>query len=288
MKDKICLITGANSGIGEVTATELAKKGAHIVMVCRNAKKAAEAKKRIIRQSGQKQVEIILADLAIQDQIHRAAEIFNSTYPKLDVLINNAGVVMGKERKVTPEGFEMTFAVNHLAPFLLTASLFDKIRKSEQGRIITVSSEAHRYANLDFNDIQLEEGYGSWTAYGNSKLFNILFTKELARRVEGTSVVANCLHPGVIASNFAMDSTGIMNFIFRLARPFFMTPEQGAETSVYLAASEEASRYNGKYFKKKKVAAPTKLATSKYNATRLWEISEALTKKNFLPVMAQI
>ncbi|WPP49438.1 SDR family oxidoreductase [Catalinimonas niigatensis] len=283
MKDKICLITGANSGIGKITARELAKRGAHVIMLCRNEEKAERAKEDILKVCGHDRVDIVLADFASTAQIREAADYINAHYPHLDVLNNNAGLLMGSKREITEDGFEMTFGVNHLAPFLLTYLLMDKVFASKRGNIINVSSEAHRIANLDFNNLQMEKNYGGLRAYAVSKLCNILFTHELAKRLQGTHVVANALHPGGIATGLYEGVSGFFGTVMKLTKPFLPGEEKGAETSIYLATSEEGYTANGKYFKNKKPASPTKVATNDYNARRLWEVSEALLNIRFEP-----
>ena len=284
MKDKICLITGANSGIGKVTARELAKQDAHIVMLCRNEEKAERAKEEILEVCGHDKVNIVLADLASVEQISQAAERIRGEYPKIDVLINNAGLLMGDQREVTQDGFEMTFGVNHLAPFLLTHLLLDQVIASGRGNIINVSSEAHRFAKLKFKNLQYERGgYSGMKAYCRSKLCNILFTHELSKRLKDTCTVTNALHPGAVATNFGQGVSGWMGTAMRLMRPFMISEEKGAQTSIYLATSGEGYTVSGKYFKNEKIAEPTKEAKSDYNAKRLWEISEELLDISFAP-----
>ena len=282
MKDKICLITGANSGIGKVTARELAKQGACVIMLCRNEEKAERAKEEILKVCGQDQVNIVLADLASVEQIKQAADRIKGDYPKIDVLINNAGLLTGNQRELTQDGFEMTFGVNHLAPFLLTHLLLDQVIASGRGNIINVSSEAHRFATLKFKNLQYERGgYSSWKAYCRSKLCNILFTHELSKRLQDTCTVTNALHPGAVATNFGQGVSGVGGVLMRLARPFMISEEKGAQTSIYLATSGEGYTVSGKYFKNEKIAEPTKEARSDYNAKRLWEISEELLDISF-------
>ncbi len=282
MEGKICLITGANAGIGEATARALAKKGAHVVMLCRDLHKAEIARKSIQLYSKNDNIDILLADLSSLQQTRDVAAQFNEQYPRLDVLVNNAGVLMGNKRKVSEDGYEMTFAVNHLAAFLLTYLLMESLKKSEFARVVNVSSEAHRYANLDLNDLQLEDSYSGLKAYCNSKLCNILFTRELHHRFQGKAIVTNAYHPGTIGSNFGRYAGGIFKWFFQLAKPFLQTPEKGAETGVYLASHEQVIQYSGAYFIKKKKVEPTKVAASAYNAKRLWEISEDLCGVRFL------
>lgn len=284
MKDKICLITGANSGIGKVTARELARQGAHIIMLCRNEEKAQRAKEEILTACDHDKVDIVLADLASMEQIKTAAEHIQREYSKIDVLNNNAGLLMGNQRELTQDGFEMTFGVNHLAPFLLTHLLLDQVVASGRGNIINVSSDAHRFANLTFKNLQYQNGgYAGWKAYCRSKLCNILFTRELSRRLGDRSTVTNALHPGTVASGFGNGVSGIGGRLMRLARPFMISEEKGAETSIYLATSGEGYTVNGKYFKNKKIVEPSKEARSDYNAKRLWEISEELLDISFEP-----
>ena len=284
MKDKICLITGANSGIGKVTARELAQQGAHIIMLCRNEEKANRAKEEILRACDHDKVDIILADLASTEQIKAAAEHIQREYSKIDVLINNAGLLMGNQRETTQDGFEMSFGVNHLAPFLLTHLLLDLVVASGRGNIINVSSDAHRVADLSFKNLQYQNGgYAGWKAYCRSKLCNILFTRELSRRLGDNCTVTNALHPGAVASNFGSGVSGIGGVVMRLARPLMISEEKGAETSIYLATSGEGYTVSGKYFKSKKMVEPTRKARSDYNAKRLWEISEELLDISFEP-----
>ncbi|MEM9831072.1 MAG: SDR family oxidoreductase [Bacteroidota bacterium] len=283
MNDKICVITGANSGIGKVTAEKLAKQGTRVVMLCRNEEKAERAKEDILRVCGHNRVDIVLADLASAGQIRAAAEHINEDYPKIDLLINNAGLMTDNKRNTTEDGFEMTFGVNHLAPFLLTQLLLDKVIASERGNIINVSSEAHRFASFDLTDLQYERRkYNGLKAYCSSKLANILFTRELSRRLP-THVVTNALHPGAVASNFGSGVSSFFGIIFKLAKPFMISAEEGAETSIYLATSDEGWTVSGKYFKEKKAVKPNKDASNDYNAHRLWEISEELLQIEFLP-----
>lgn len=283
MQSKICVVTGANSGIGKVTARELAKRGANIIMLCRNEEKAEQAKEDILKVCGHDRVDIVLADFSSIAQIRRAAEQISSNYPRIDVLNNNAGLLWGSKRQTTEDGFEMTFGVNHLAPFLLTYLLLDKIMASEQGNIINVSSEMHRYAKLDFNNLQYEKGYSGLKAYNLSKLCNILFTRELSKKLRGSKVATNALHPGGVASNFGNEANNFYGIAIKLIRPFMISPEKGAETSIYLATSREGLKASGLYFKNKQPVKPSKAALSDYNARRLWEISQALLHITFEP-----
>ena len=284
MKDKICLITGANSGIGKVTARELAIQGAHIIMVCRNEDKAQRAREEIVRACGHEQVDIVLADLASTEQIKEAATHIQQEYSKIDVLINNAGLMLGNERELTQDGFEMTLGVNHLAPFLLTHLLLEQVMASGRGNIINVASEAHRFTSISFKNLQYYHGgYAGWKAYCQSKLCNILFTRELSRRLGDSRVVTNSLHPGGVATNFGKGVSGVGGVLMRMVRPFMISEEKGAETSIYLATSGEGYTVSGRYFSSKKSTEPSKAARSDYNAKRLWEISEELLDISFAP-----
>lgn len=273
----MCVITGANSGIGFETAKALSALGAYIVMVCRNEEKAESARRAIISTSGNAGIDIVLCDFSIQSEIRKAAGHISEAYSKIDVLINNHGfVASGWEETV--DGYEMTFAVNHLGYFLFTQLLLDNIKAAGKARIINVASRAHRRGFFDAEDIQMKNSYSPWIAYSNSKLYNILFTRELARRLVDTNVTANCLHPGVIASNFAKSGQGITKLFFKFAKPFLTTPEQGAKTSVYLASSPEVENVNGAYFVNGKPATPFPQALDDEAAKILWEISERMVK----------
>jgi NAD(P)-dependent dehydrogenase (short-subunit alcohol dehydrogenase family) len=275
MNNKLCVITGANSGIGFETTKALAKQGAYIVMVCRNEDKAEAARQQIIDETSNPGIEIVLCDFAIQSEIRTAAEHIKKNYEKIDVLINNHGFVAA-EREETVDGLEKTFAVNHIGYFLFTNLLLDHIKASDYARIVSVASEAHKTGEFDPENIQLAEGFSPMKAYGNSKLFNILFTKELAHRLTDTHVTANCLHPGVVASNFAQSGSWIMKTLFTIGKLFMVSPKKGAETSIYLATSDEVEKVNGAYFKNKKATTPSKTARDAGAASELWKMSEKL------------
>jgi NAD(P)-dependent dehydrogenase (short-subunit alcohol dehydrogenase family) len=276
MEGKVCLVTGANSGIGKATALGLARKGATVVMLCRNPRRAERALRTVRKQSGSNDVHLILADLSRRRDIFDAAREFNSRFERLDVLVNNAGILTRK-RRVTPDGFETQFFVNHLAYFLLTGLLIDTLKASAPSRIINVASTAHSRGILDFGNLQGEKGYNGWQQYGNTKLANIVFTYELARRLDGSGVTANCLHPGVIHTNLLRNYSVVINWLWYLARWFFKKPAEGAETPVYLASSPEVEGVSGKYFK---YCRPLGTSEISYNAAvqqRLWEVSGELT-----------
>ena len=276
MAGKICMVTGANSGIGQVTALELARRGAAVTMVCRSRDKGETASREIREKTGSGSLELMVADLSSQAEIRRLAEEFQTRHARLDVLVNNAGVFT-RTRSMTGDGIETTFAVNHLAYFLLTNLLLDTLKRSAPARIVNVSSRAHTSATINFDDLQGEREYGGWRAYCQSKLANILFTYELARRVEDSGVTVNCLHPGVIATGLFRSLPKILHFPLRL---FLSTPEKGSETSVFLATSPEVEGVTGKYFVKKRAVASSPESQNSEIARRLWEVSEQLTSLN--------
>jgi retinol dehydrogenase-12 len=272
MQGKVCLVTGATSGIGLVTARELAQQGAHVVLVGRNREKCDAAVQQVQVQTGNHQVEALLADLSSQQQVRELAQQFRERHRRLDVLVNNAGGIW-MTRQETIDGLEMTFAVNHLAYFQLTLLLLDLLKTSAPARIVNVASRAHEGATLDFDDLLSRQHYRGWQAYARSKLANLLFTYELARRIAGTGVTANALHPGFVASGFGA-GTGWRGFLLRLgARLYAISPEQGARTVVYLATSAEVAGVNGKYFFKQKAVPSSPASYDEAAAKRLWQVS---------------
>jgi NAD(P)-dependent dehydrogenase (short-subunit alcohol dehydrogenase family) len=276
MNGKVVLITGATSGIGKATAIGLGAKGATLVLVARNKAKGQVAKAEIIKETGNDRVELMIADLASLHQIRILAEYFKARYSRLHVLINNAGAIFG-HRSLTVDGYERTFAVNHLAPFLLTNLLLDVLKASAPSRVITVSSQAHEKQALNFNDLQNEKNYSEYRVYGESKLANILFAKELARRLKGTGVTSNALHPGVVATNFGRSGSKALRAMISVAKIFFLSPENGAETSIYLASSPKVKNITGRYFVKKRPYRSSPISYDEEAAWRLWEESEELT-----------
>lgn len=281
MNQKICLITGANSGIGKITALELAKQGMRIIMICRNGQKGEAARTEIIDKSRNPDIKLYTCDLAIQSDIVKLAQDIKKEYTSLDILINNAGLILS-ERQTTVDGYEATFAINHLGPFLLTHLLLDLLKKGKEPRIINVSSEAHRFASLDFKQLASPATYSAWTAYCNSKLANILFTRYLSEQMAAFGITVNSLHPGVVATRFGKENKGWTKVMFTLFNPFFISAEKGAETTIYLATSPDVKKITGEYFDKKKTKPPGKEALSRYNAERLWELSNRLTNADKL------
>lgn len=271
---KVCVVTGANAGIGKETSIGLAKLGATVVMVCRDAGRAEKALREVKHQSGSDRVELMICDLSSQKSIRRFVDEFKQQYDLLDVLVNNAGVFL-RQRLLTEDGFESTFAINHLGYFLVTNLLLDLMRKSAPSRIINVASTAHKYGKLDVNGWPTGRNYSGFAAYANSKLANVLFTYELARRLEGTGVTANCLHPGAVASNLFRGLPGLLEALIKFVT---ISPERGARTSIYLASSPDVQGISGKYFARRR---PEKSSEASYDleaARRLWEVSEELTR----------
>jgi NAD(P)-dependent dehydrogenase (short-subunit alcohol dehydrogenase family) len=276
MGGKVVLITGGTSGIGKAAATALAGMGATVVITGRNEERGKRALQEIREESGNDGVELILADLTVQDEVRRLAEELRERHNQLEVLVNNAGLVLS-ERTETPDGIETQLAINHLAPFLLTNLLLDLLKESAPSRIVTVSSDAHRWAKIDLDDLQSRKRYRGMQVYGKTKLANIMFTYELAERLEGTGVTANCMHPGGVNTNFGNNQGGPMNLLFRLFKPFMRSPEQGADTLIYLASSPEVEGMTGKYLVDRKVKAASDAAYDETMQKKLWEASEELT-----------
>jgi NAD(P)-dependent dehydrogenase (short-subunit alcohol dehydrogenase family) len=276
MSDKICLVTGATSGIGRATAIALAELGATVVVAGRNERLGRETAEEIRAVTGGRPADYLIADLSSQREVRELARRFRERYPRLDVLVNNAGVIT-RERTVTGDGIETQLAVNHLAPFLLTHLLVDLLRATSPARIVTVASQVEASGTIDFEDIGGERHYDPIAAYSQSKLANVLFTYELARRLEGSGVTANCLHPGVIATQLLDDYLGrprMLRFVARLRNP---GPAEGARTSVYLASSPEVERVSGKYFVDSRPATSSSRSRDPDLAKKLWEFSAKLT-----------
>lgn len=279
MSGKICIVTGANSGIGKETALGLAQMGARVVMVCRNAEKGKAALEEIRRESGSSQVDLLIADMSSQASVRALAEQIQQKYPRLDVLVNNAGGA-APARTLSADGIEMTLATNHLGAALLTFLLLDLLKASAPSRIINVSSEAQRRARLDMNDLQFERRkYRGIAAYGQSKLLMNAFTFELARRLAGTGVTANCLHPGVVATNIwsANPPPLIGKLIIAVVKPFMLSSKQGAAVSLYLATSPEVAQVSGEYFVKSKPAKSNHLSRDPKLMAEVWLCTEKMT-----------
>lgn len=278
LSGKVCLITGATSGIGRAAAEVIAACGPTLYLVGRDQARTAAAADEIASATGNDKIEVLIGDLAVQHDVHRVAGEFLATRRPLHLLFNNAGVVMLK-REETVDGFEMTFAVNHLAYFLLTNLLLDRLRESAPARIVNTASGAHAYSGgrLDFDDLQSRKSYASMKVYAKSKLANILFTRELARRLEGSGVTVNCFHPGFVGSNLAVNNGAIARVVMRALRPFARSNDKGAETGIYLCTSPEVEGKSGLYFYNKKPAWPKSYAQNDEDAARLWAESERMT-----------
>ena len=269
-------ITGGTSGVGTATALALAKAGAEVVFTARSNELGEITQQEIVQKSGNQSISFLVADLSSLAHVRSLAEKFISQHSRLDVLINNAGV-MEHERKLSSDGFEMDFAVNYLAPFLLTNLLLPLLRSSAPARIVNVSSSLHKEGEIDFNDLQSENDFEVYKTYAQSKLALVLFTKKLARTLIGTGVTANALNPGIVATRMSVRNIAHMNPIVRLAyRASFLTPSRGAETSVYLALSPEVTKVSGAYFEKKKVEKSSPLSYDESLADKLWDVSTKL------------
>jgi len=275
MADKICLVTGGNSGIGKSVALGLAKMGATVVVVSRNREKGQTAVTDIIAKSANKNVELIQADMSSQNSIHKMVDEFKARHEKLHLLINNAGVYLTR-RSETEDGLESTFAINHLGPFLLTSLLLDILKASAPSRIVNVTSDAHKGAKIDFDDLQGERRFSGWQAYGQSKLAMILFTRELAKKLENTGVTVNSAHPGVVRTNFAKNNGGVVSLGFRFLGLFFISPESAARRVLYVATSPDLEGVTGKYFTKMHEVRSSQESYDDDSAKRLWQVSGEL------------
>lgn len=276
MEGKICVITGATSGIGLVAAEQLAARGARVVLIGRDRARGEAALCRVRAAAPHAEPSIHYADLSRLDAVRRLGGELAAAVPQVDVLINNAGAIF-RRRELTPDGLERTFALNHMAYFLLAMLLRPRLVAAAPARIVNVASEAHRGATLDFDDLQGERGYNGWTAYRRSKLCNILFTRELARRVAGTAVTANCLHPGFVATSFGDNNRGVFRVALGVAKRLAaLSPEEGAATTIHVASAPEIGGTSGAYFIKSQVAAPSSAAQDDAAARRLWDVSAQL------------
>lgn len=283
LQGKTCLVTGATSGIGAVTATALAGMGAAVLVVGRDPARCAATVDRIHRDTGNPAVEALVADLASQAEVRRLAGEVRKRHARLDVLVNNAGAMFDPRRE-SPDGIEMTWALNHLAYFLLTNLLLDALQASTPARVVNVASEAHRSVRkIDFDDVEGKKRYRVFRAYAQSKLANILFTAEFARRLEGSGVTANSLHPGFVSTRFFEAEGRVYRLMKFLARFFAVPPEAGARTTIHVATAPELANVSGLYFQNQKPRAPSAAARDPDAARRLWRLSEEMTG---LPVTA--
>ncbi|WP_438433065.1 SDR family oxidoreductase [Gorillibacterium sp. sgz500922] len=274
MHDKVAVVTGANSGMGFATTVELARRGARVIMACRSRERGQKALEEAVRQSGSNAIELFLCDLGDLASVRFFVDTLTAAHPVVDLLINNAGVVT-LSRETTKDGFESMLGINHLGHFLLTRLLLDSMKKAPAARIVNVSSGAHKIGRIDFDNPFLTRGFNVVRGYAQSKLANILFTKELARRLAGTGVTVNALHPGAVGTNIGIDRrTGFGKRVLALLRPFFLTPAQGAETALYLATCDEIAGVSGEYFYRKLESPVSKRASDRKLAARLWEWSE--------------
>jgi NAD(P)-dependent dehydrogenase (short-subunit alcohol dehydrogenase family) len=274
---RVCVITGGNSGIGRAMAEQIGALGAHVVIVCRNADKGRATVEELRRKVGAARFELVVADLSVREEIRRAAREIQLRHPKVDVLINNAGVYLPR-RHLTAEGFEVMFATNHLGPFLLTGALMEALVAAAPARVITVSSEGHRMGHIDLGDLQAERHFSGLKQYCNTKLANILFTRELSRRFHARGISANAFHPGTVRSGFAQDEPGAFGLIVRLIGPFLRTPEYGARTGTFLATAEDGARATGAYFAAGRRREPAREALQDDLAAGLWEATARLAR----------
>jgi NAD(P)-dependent dehydrogenase (short-subunit alcohol dehydrogenase family) len=281
LEGRTCLVTGATSGIGQETALGLAREGARVLIVGRDRARGEAARRDVAERSGNSQIELLLADLASLREVARLADEVRARCGALHVLVNNAGVTV-QRRSLTVDGLETTFAVNHLSYFALTLQLLDLLRAGAPARVVNVASDAHRFGAIDWDDLQSERRYqqglslvAAMRVYGTSKLMNILFTRELAARLERAGVTANCVHPGMVATRLGTQQP-VGRVMARLIRPFAKTPAQGADTSVYLSTAPELAAVSGRYFARRRELTPSRAAQDGAAARRLWETSLSL------------
>lgn len=274
---KIAIVTGANSGMGMATVEALGDEGANVIMLCRNEKRGKKAFEKLMLNKNRK-IELMLCDLEDFSSINSFVEAIKEKYEKIDILVNNAGFI-SLDRQITKEGFEKQFGINHLGHFLLTTKLIDMMH--EGARIVNVASGAHKVGNIHFEDINLEKGYNVIKAYSQSKLANVLFTRELANRLKDRKITVNCCHPGAVATNIGIDrNTGFGKTITSLLKPFFQTPAEGARTAIFLATDDSVENISGEYFYKCKIASSSKRSKEMELARRLFELSEELVQKD--------
>jgi NAD(P)-dependent dehydrogenase (short-subunit alcohol dehydrogenase family) len=273
---KIAIVTGATNGIGRVTARELTRLGARTLLVARDRARGERAAAEIRESCGGRVPDVLVADLSSQSEVRRLAREVRERVSRLDLLVNNAGAIFA-EREVSADGLEMTFALNHLAYFLLTLELLPLLERAPGARIVNVASTAHERGSIDFGDLQGERAYGMWKAYQQSKLANVLFTRELARRLGRRGVTANALHPGVIASGFGRNGRGFFSRLVAVGAPFLSSPEKGSRTTLHVATSPDLQGVTGRYFSGCREKTPSKAGRDDQAALRLWQVSEALT-----------
>ena len=284
MSSKICIVTGATSGIGKAIAFELVRRNAAVILICRNRQKGEDVIREIQKLTQRSPIDLLIADLSSQQQVRAVANEFNGKYGQLHVLINNAGAMFPR-REESVDGIEMTLAVNHLAPFLLTNLLLDKLKATRDARIINVNSDAHEQGRVDFADIQMRRRYGrgvGMRAYANAKLANLLTVYELAKRVQHTHVTVNAVHPGYVVTNIVsiQNATGAWRLLkpfWSTAMRFILTPEKGALSSIFLACSPDLAGISGKYFEKCAPTASSRASYDRHMQTRMWDISQKLT-----------
>lgn len=278
MNGKNCMVTGANSGIGKVVAKELSRMGGRVTLVCRNQVKGEIARNEIENATGNKSVELMLADLSSLESVRALAKNYRGAHTELNVLVNNAGLIIGK-RTATVDGLETTFVVNYLSHFLLTNLLLDLLSNSAPSRVVNVTSDAHFRGHMSLEDLQEVGNYGAMRAYCQSKLAQVLFTYELAERLKGSRVTVNCVHPGAVRTRWG-DEAGALGIGIRIARPFMLSPERGAETPIYLASSPDVEGVTGKFFSKKKERQSSSESYDQTEWKKLWEVSMTLAGLN--------
>jgi NAD(P)-dependent dehydrogenase (short-subunit alcohol dehydrogenase family) len=279
MKGKVCLVTGGTSGIGYITARELAKFGAKMVITARNQEKAKRTVEMLRAESGNREIYALIADFASQTQVRDLAAEYKRKYDRLDVMINNAGAIYFR-RLLSQDGIEMTFAVNHLAPFLLTNLLMDMVAASAPARIVNIASNAHEGKVINFNDLEGQKNYNFMIAYGQSKLANIMFTYELDRRLAGGGVTVNAVHPGYVGTNMGANNGWLVRLFLPINRLFAIDVDQGAETVIYLASSPGMLGISGKYYFQNKAVASSPYSHDENAARRLWEVSAKMAGLN--------
>jgi retinol dehydrogenase 14 len=273
---KNCLVTGANSGIGRAISIQLARMGGIVTMVSRDEKRGQSARSEIIAATGNKSIELMIADLSSFESVRVLATNYKQSHDKLHLLVNNAGLILGK-RTTTVDGLETTFVVDYLSHYLLTNLLLDELRASAPSRIVNVTSDAHYNGHIDFEDLQEEKKYSAMRSYCQAKLAQVLFTYELAERLKGSGVSVNCVHPGAVRTHWG-DNAGAFGIGVRIARPFLLSPEKGAETPLYVATSPELEGVTGKFFSKKKETKSSDESYDRNVAQRLWDVSAKLVK----------